>query len=566
MKQILFLPILTLGLAACAPTSTVTKKMEPIPTTSRTQNINEFTVTECMKLPPLQDTSSCFVENGNKSTPDQLIIRGNVLTETGILKGGSVTIQNGKIIAVSCQIENLQTSTVITCPDSVITPGLINAHDHLTYNQNYPGNWGAERYDRRNQWRKGLDGHTKILAPRASNDLQVAWAEIRQIIAGTTSIAGSGGYKGFLRNVDSLPLQEGLTGGFVNYQTFPLGDSTNVSGHDNDCNYPKIVSKEVLDDLVFLPHVGEGVDSYANNEIKCLIGNGYPNSPGVNLAAENSTFIHAVASTAANSQTFKSAKMHTVWSPRSNISLYGNTAPITLYHNQGIEFSLSTDWTPSGSMNLFRELSCAAEFNERNLNSYFTSFDLWKMVTINAAKGLGFSDQIGSLKAGMLADIAIISNKYSGYDAVVKGQPSDVTLVIRGGKPLYGDANPLVALGYSAPLCEPINISGKDKMICVKQEIGIDLQTLMAVNTPDKSYPLSFTGNPKDEPTCLPAREGEYTGLSTSADKDGDGIKDELDNCPTIFNPVRPMDNGVQADADQDGLGDVCDPYPYNQA
>ena len=50
--------------------------------------------------------------------------------------------------------------------------------------------------------------------------------------------------------------------------------------------------------------------------------------------------------------------------------------------------------------------------------------------------------------------------------------------------------------------------------------------------------------------------------------QDGDGVPDELDNCPTIFNPIRPADcvNGVckQADSDGDGKGDACDKCPLD--
>lgn len=43
------------------------------------------------------------------------------------------------------------------------------------------------------------------------------------------------------------------------------------------------------------------------------------------------------------------------------------------------------------------------------------------------------------------------------------------------------------------------------------------------------------------------------TGLSTAAiDTDGDGIPDDADNCPTIYNPV-------QEDTDADGTGDACE-------
>ena len=37
-----------------------------------------------------------------------------------------------------------------------------------------------------------------------------------------------------------------------------------------------------------------------------------------------------------------------------------------------------------------------------------------------------------------------------------------------------------------------------------------------------------------------------------------------MDNCPHVFNPIRPMDNGKQADADGDGVGDACDVCPLD--
>jgi hypothetical protein len=36
-------------------------------------------------------------------------------------------------------------------------------------------------------------------------------------------------------------------------------------------------------------------------------------------------------------------------------------------------------------------------------------------------------------------------------------------------------------------------------------------------------------------------------------DSDGDGVNDDLDNCPDVYNPT-------QRDSDGDGVGDTCDP------
>lgn len=48
----------------------------------------------------------------------------------------------------------------------------------------------------------------------------------------------------------------------------------------------------------------------------------------------------------------------------------------------------------------------------------------------------------------------------------------------------------------------------------------------------------------------------EIGPVPVEGDRDGDGIPDELDNCPDDYNPD-------QADRDRDGIGDVCDVYPF---
>ena len=116
--------------------------------------------------------------------------------------------------------------------------------------------------------------------------------------------------------------------------------------------------------------------------------------------------------------------------------------------------------------------------------------------------------------------------------------------------------------------CDTFDVCGTSKKVCLASEIGKDLTALKAaVGT---IYPAFFCGVPTSEPSCVPARPAAvdgstiYTGVPSATDGDGDGVATATDNCPTVFNPVRPMDKGKQADADGDGVGDACDLCPLD--
>jgi hypothetical protein len=215
-------------------------------------------------------------------------------------------------------------------------------------------------------------------------------------------------------------------------------------------------------------------------------------------------------------------------------------------------------------VNLLRELHCADDFNRLYLDGFFSDRELWQMATRNAARALRVGHRIGALRRGLAADIAIFDGHgRRGYRAVIDAGAPDVLLVLRGGKVLYGEAT-LVA-GLTAPgACEDLAVCGSAKAVCELGELGTSLAALTAHNV--GSYPAFFCDVPTGEPTCTPARgvsvagSTTYDGVAREGDADGDGIADGADNCPRVFNPVRPMDHGLQADADGDGIGDACDP------
>lgn len=501
--------------------------------------------------------SRCEVQAGSSA----LLLRGDVLAPDTIYEGGSVLIgADGRIECVGCGCASeAGDATVVTCPSGVISPGLVNGHDHLTFTDNSPADVGEERFDHRHDWRRGIRGHDDIRVPGDSSALRVAWGEMRQVMIGTTSVAGSGGAPGWLRNLDRSADANELGQGDIDYDTFPLGDNGGQL-RTADCSYPEAETVDVLEADCYLAHVSEGIDDEARNEFLCLSSE---DRGGVDLTESQSTFVHMIGLRAIDASVAAGELTSVIWSPRSNIALYGHTAQVTMFRNMGIQVGLGTDWTASGSIHMGRELACADRLNRDHYGRFFDDQELWQMATLDTAAALKVDDVLGAIDEGLVGDIAIYdgTDAPSPYRAIINAQNQNVLLVLRGGEPLYGESDVMDLLPGTEGCDEiPGGVCGMDATICVPGEVADSYTALAGEN--QFSYGPFFCGVPDGEPSCVPFRADEFDGVPTDSDTDGDGIANDVDNCPTIFNAIRPVDGGQQSDHDGDGEGDVCDPCP----
>jgi cysteine-rich repeat protein len=539
-------------------------------------------ITQCASLPAVTGGATCAMTKAASNGSTARLYQGVVLKDSGVLNGGQVLVDGTGVITCSaCDCSGAAgaaDAAVNSCPQGVISPGLINSHDHITY-QGAPLVRTEERYEHRHDWRTGRNGHNKLANPSSTN-AAITWGELRQVLSGTTSVAGSGGQPGLLRNLDKDSVttsggnQAGLDEPALHYETFPLGDSSGKT-QTNNCDYPAsgIDTPAVIpSNSAYFPHIGEGIDEAAHNELRCASST---NNGGQELFKRQTAVIHGIGATADEIGLMATNGTDLIWSPRSNISLYGDTAMVTAYKQMGVTIALGTDWLASGSMNLLRELQCADYLNTTYYSRPFTDEQLWRMVTASAADMTDTQEKLGRLEPGKVADLAIFRLRTfaaSPYRAVITANPEDVVLTLRGGMPLYGDQALVAALGQGN--CESLDVCGAPKVVCIKDDIGQTFATLQTTNA--SLYPLFFCNQtPKDEPVCAPTRASLnasfpasvnsstlYSGARRADDVDGDGVPDSRDNCRIVFNPIRPMDNGVQADTDKDGVGDACDPCP----
>lgn len=507
------------------------------------------------------DTGVCGVASTGTSGT---LLRGTVLGPGALYRNGGVLYDDAGIIqCVGCDCEvDAPDASIVDCPDGVISPGLINPHDHITYANNAPYDVGTTRYDHRHEWRTGANGKPVIPYNSQAPANVVLFAELRFIMSGATSAASAGGRPGLLRNLDTNNDLEGLPAQVCDSDTFPLNDA-NGTMHATGCNYGQnpTTEQDIAGLNGYLPHIAEGILPEAENEFTCTSSSAVQN--GHDLIDHQTAVIHAVGMTPPDFEIMRTDQASVIWSPRSNVSLYGDTARVTMIDAMGVPIALGTDWMPSGSMNLLRELHCADELNKGYFDNHFSDLALWRMVTENAAFATGTQNTLGALKVGYTADISVFdATVRKDFRAIIGGGVEDVVLVLRGGEPLYGDADLLSDAVIGGAACEDLPVCGVDKKACVQQDTGT--ATLAQLKTAGEAfYPLFFCNDetPDTEPSCAPFRQGEYDG-PTASDADGDGVDDATDNCPAIFNPIRPLDGSAQADSDGDGIGDECDKCP----
>ena len=464
----------------------------------------------------------------------------------------------GDVRCAGCDCGEAGDALVIDCPGLVISPGFINLHDHLGYAGTPPLAHPGELYEHRNDWRLGENGHAALPFEGGASAAQVLAQELRMVMGGTTSIVGAGGRRGFLRNLDMPGRSEGLLTGAIHAETFPLDDARGpvdaaacAFGDHADTVATAAAAH------AYVPHLGEGTSLRARDELRCALGS-------LDLLGENSAIVHAMALTRADVSELSRRGASVVWSPRSNLDLYGSTAPVALLRSQGVHIALGTDWLASGSMNQLRELSCAQAYNRDVLGGYFNAFELWSMVTTNAAWALDLSGRFGGLKPGWAGDVAVFAETTDDpYASVIGAGAADVKLVLRQGVPLYGD-DELIRAFQGAESCEELDVCGAARRVC-SAETGVSLGDL--VREGEAVYPLFSCEAPPHEPRCTaqsgaecPAGEADCAPPPPppsweAHDADADGVPDAADTCPRVADPE-------QLDRDHDGLGDACDVCP----
>lgn len=373
---------------------------------------------------------SCEMTLGDQ---DRTILVGQVIVDDGAIRNTALYISNGLIAAMapkSTLVERFQKASVIECKNAVISPGLVNAHEHNAYSYGAPDANSQPIYAHRDEWREGLNGKYKLATPAQSTDAAIlAWVELRHLLSGVTTIAGSGIVGGLTKNV-SKPIGQPY---IVDLQTYPfkMDAMTKFAPYCTvrPAQWPSVeLSLGVPQESPYVPHVGEGTSCEAKLEIDAYLDfvAKHPN--------RKFSLVHGIPLSEVQLSAAKKNDVSLIWSPRSNLALYGQSVDATWLLDEGVNVAIGTDWSPTGSFNLFEEMRCGLQFSRAKSRRELLGIELWRMSTRNGALALGIEDRTGSLEVGKAADIVILDGAGERLEDFASQSHANVIAVIIDGR------------------------------------------------------------------------------------------------------------------------------------
>jgi 5-methylthioadenosine/S-adenosylhomocysteine deaminase len=419
-------------------------------------------------------------------TGPKLALTGRVVTmdEAFTVKTDAVIyIDRGSIVAVQDRAMAAPTGFDEVAPvdtGGTLFPGLIELHNHLSYNALPLWSPVPKLFQHRGQWPDHPDYRKLISGPMTVvgeyRDAQgkpallaplVRYVECKCLLGGVTTSQGimlssNAGvqrfYRGIVRNVEQTDDPDLFEA---------QGRIADVEAKDARA----FLARLKKEDSCLLLHLSEGVtrsdqpDSVARRHFLAL--KVAPDEWAIN---DRFAGIHAAGLLPEDFEVMARHGGAMVWSPLSNLLLYGATARVDAAKRAGVRIGLGSDWSPSGSKNLLGELKVAWLYSQHMLGGLFSARDLVAMATRDAAAIIKWHKALGALGPGKRADVVVIDGKQGDpYEALIKAKETSIRLVMINGVARYGVAQLMGALGAEG---QTLNVGGEKRRLFLQQATG----------------------------------------------------------------------------------------------
>jgi hypothetical protein len=291
-----------------------------------------------------------------------------------------------------------------------------------------------------------------------------AYVELKMLMAGTTSTIGISKPSTMLSMDDcivglarNLDWHSGFHGALPGNE--PVLNLIGITPGDlRDTKPADVAAKLEKGELELLAiHIAEGrkSDPQTRSEFGLLETNG--------LLTGRTAIVHGIALTDAEFAKMASAGAALVWSPRSNMVLYGETADVQGAIDRKVRVAIAPDWGPTGSDSILDELAYASSLIRSRMGST-SNKQLFEMATKTPAEIARIDKEVGSLAPGLRADLFVLkSANPDAYAALTQTGATGIGLVLVEGVPVYGDAEYMKTLNVAAT--EPLTVCGMRKAV-----------------------------------------------------------------------------------------------------
>jgi len=437
-----------------------------------------------------------------------LLLSGRIVLPDGDARQRYVLIRDGEIRWISrsrppaALVEGAR--EIRTGPQDWIFPGLIDLHTHTWYN--LLPLWHSPRapFDNRHVWRsdpgykaaiggvlKQLEGHVPA---------RKVFSELQAVAGGTTLLdeprpldAEDGeGPTLLCRDTGSpedlgLPAHRKIRSVVDFFKPGPDDRPHPAPGWDGAPGELETYETELAKRHATLVHLAEGrsgfgsyrgVDPYSRAEFEALMAHSAMRDAEA-VRASRLSIVHGCGidvDDARHVDFLVERGISIIWSPVSNLLLYGDTIDAEKLIQHGLTVALGSDWSPSGSKHVWDEAKFARFFLDA-IGSPLADADIFKMVTTNPGRCLGLR-RLGRIEEGAPADFFILRSPIESDNALeifFTTTDRDVLATVVGGLPIYGDREFLEQFDLALqPLPRREGSAVVDKAVHLPASVGVE--------------------------------------------------------------------------------------------
>jgi cytosine/adenosine deaminase-related metal-dependent hydrolase len=398
----------------------------------------------------------------------ELVVAGQIAPMDGDVpanpRRGRVWIRDGAIVTVttgSKRVAGFSRAPEVDVGDAYVLPGFIDMHNHLAYNAlplwGEPGRTVPWLHNK--HWPTADTYTESITEPawtyaKACPEALLAYVQVREMAGGATAAQGwptaNRGYRTVMRNIDAEK----------------AGQSS------DDLIYTSVVTKtgEALAESVRRMAAGAGfIYHCAEGQRGSRVLRDFTDLERAEGLLQTFIGIHCSAVESAEwSKWMPQSAGGVVWSPLSNIVLYGQTTLVEDVRGRGVRVCLGSDWGPSGTRNLLGEMK-VARIAARHFGFALSDRDIVQMVTTNPGALLErcWRRPIGRLVPGAFADLTVIRGHGPGdpWRRILAATERHVELVVIDGVPRYGMTTLMQQAG--SPAAFKMTVRGRTRLVAL---------------------------------------------------------------------------------------------------